>query len=1023
MEDQDVRKLARERLKLAAEQESQKFEETYLWLEQAMSIAFFQEVDPESIMLITHNLMRFSLQNHFAGINLKKAAIVLCLDSPDADIRILEEYAHYGITSYRTYISTMPLPDVQEKLRIAIMYFSQPSEDSAHYTMDVKEDLLKQVKLLKSEITERDLENLIKKMSQRFLVSMPQEWLAKAIEMYVRAQVEDSCQYTVFYDENAIDNKKYEHASMNIILAWADISKSTFLYRVARTVYRHGLVMKGVNATFVDPYSQNNTLIMVLRLHGRNGEDAREVADIPEFLRELTSIKYFHGFDTIDRKLVTAGVISGTMGNLLRTMGDFIHQHLVHMDSNLYSIEHIEEDLCRYPELIASFCHLFHYKFNPEMIDIERFKNLYNELVTSISKIDTGQEENDLRCKTVLKQMLNLINYALKTNFYRNNETTISFRLNPSYLDHLPFDRTIKFPELPYGIFFIRGLDCFGFQIRFKDLARGGLRTVFPEPTERIIFERNNIFSECYNLAYTQQKKNKDIPEGGAKATLFLNPYKRLDSELEIIKRELELSNISKNEIDSQLTKIYQDLKMECLFQAQRAFVEGLLVLCNCEPDGKLRARHIVDYWKKPEYLYLGPDENMYPEMITWIDTYSQRYNYKPGASFISSSLETGFNHKYYGVTSWGVTVCMEEVLKFVGIDPKKDVFTIKMTGGPDGDVAGNEMVNLHRFYSNTAKLLAVSDKSGIIFDPKGLDLSYMVKLFHEEKPVKYYPPDKLSEDGYLIDKSVKRNPTPLVQQTACFRKRNGKVVEDWLSGSELNYILQHAVHGVKADVFIPAGGRPRTLKESNLREFLDDKGTPTSKVIIEGANLYLTQQARHALERLGVLIVKDSSANKGGVICSSFEVLCVLALGSKNFVQNKNQLIIEVLERIRQCCSNEVKLLLSTHKNNGEFLTDISELISKRINHHKYEILDYLEDIQLSTDPNDPLIRCYLRYCLPTLRTKFLKNLMQEIPDNHKKAIIAAYIAAYTVYHRGLEWTPSIVEILPMILSSLEDE
>ena len=92
-----------------------------------------------------------------------------------------------------------------------------------------------------------------------------------------------------------------------------------------------------------------------------------------------------------------------------------------------------------------------------------------------------------------------------------------------------------------------------------------------------------------------------------------------------------------------------------------------------------------------------------------------------------------------------------------------------------------------------------------------------------------------------------------------------------------MNALLRNNVHQVKTDVFIPSGGRPRTLNETNIKEFLDESGKPTSRVIIEGANLYLTPKARERLEKLGIVLIKDSSANKTGVICSSFEVLCGL--------------------------------------------------------------------------------------------------------------------------------------------------
>src|SRR5262249_13853421 len=159
-----------------------------------------------------------------------------------------------------------------------------------------------------------------------------------------------------------------------------------------------------------------------------------------------------------------------------------------------------------------------------------KYADLRSAFVNDVNKLDTGQEDNDLRRKNILHTAMNMVHYTLKTNFYRMNYTAISFRLDPKYLDLIPFDRAPKFPELPYPIFFIRGMHFFGFHIRFKDLARGGLRTVYPEQTEAMVRERNTVFSECYNLALTQHKKNKDIPEGGAKAIIFLLPYSRLES-------------------------------------------------------------------------------------------------------------------------------------------------------------------------------------------------------------------------------------------------------------------------------------------------------------------------------------------------------------------------------------------------------------------------------------------------------------------------------------------------------------
>lgn len=1018
MADRDMIVSSHEQLLIAIQNESRKFQEYYVWLEKSMPQSFFDEVSQENTMLITHSLMGFHLQEYFSRIHLKRAAIVLCLNSADADLRILENYSMYGIKNYQAYISTTPppFPGVVSNLRIAIIYFTEAIETvEKPYPQESKEQLRALVKERNPDLTDEEFAKLISGINTRFLRSLPLDRLILALEMFFRAKTRDNCQYEIRYDE---DWEQTHSASMQIVLAWRNTPKHNFLYQVARTIHRHGLVMKRVNATYINPYSKQNILIMALWLHGSSGQAVWDVADIPDFLRELAAVKYFPFNDTIEQQLINKGMISGNQGNLLRAMCDFIHQTLVHIDPNLYTMQNVEEGLCRHPELTLKLCKAFKHKFDPDFVDLDKYSETRCLFLNDVSKLDTGQEDNDLRRKNILRMGMNMIHHTLKTNFYRMNYTAISFRLNPAYMEELPFDRTSKFPVLPYAVFFIRGMHFFGFHIRFKDLARGGVRTIYPDQQEAIARERNTVFFECYNLALTQNKKNKDIPEGGAKGVIFLLPYNRLESEALILQNELETSKIDTKEIEAKMQKFREEQKIEYLHQAQRSFIESLITIVNCDLDGTIRAKYIVDYWKKPEYIYLGPDENMHDEMIEWIAEFSKKYDYKPGSAFITSKPKIGINHKEYGVTSLGVNVYVERILHHIGIDPTKDLFTVKMSGGPDGDVAGNQILNLYKFYPNTAKLVAITDISGTIHDPEGLDLSDFANLFKQGRPLKYYPPHKLHEGGFLLDKNAKRVQTAYVQQTLCWRKKGGKLIEDWLSGSDMNSLLRNNVHQTKADIFIPGGGRPRTLNETNLNDFLDATGIPTSRAIVEGANLYITPKARQLLEKMGVLIVKDSSANKAGVICSSFEVLCGLTLKDDAFLAQKPQLVAEILERLKLCAWNEADLLLKTHIATGEPLTEISDKISERINQFSYQLLDYLEKAPLSADPQNPLVKTFLNYCLPTLRDKFCDSLMSQIPEHHKKAIIACHIAASLVYRRGLTWTPTIVDILPILLT-----
>ena len=118
----------------------------------------------------------------------------------------------------------------------------------------------------------------------------------------------------------------------------------------------------------------------------------------------------------------------------------------------------------------------------------------------------------------------------------------------------------------------------------------------------------------------------------------------------------------------------------------------------------------------------------------------------------------------------------------------------------------------------------------------------------------------------------------------------------------------------IVADAFIPAGGRPSTLNAGNWEQFLLADGvTPSAPLIVEGANLFVTADARAALfARAGVRIVKDSSANKCGVICSSFEIASSMLLDEDEFTRVKPAVVADVLVRLRGLAKQEARALVA---------------------------------------------------------------------------------------------------------------
>src|SRR5579883_424183 len=109
----------------AIKREERKFEEAYAWLEKHMPKGFFEELDQERMILVAYSLVSFNLQDCFSQIHLRNSAIVLCLDSPDADLRILRGYRMSGIRNYRAFVSNAPPPGNTTRLRVATIYFHE----------------------------------------------------------------------------------------------------------------------------------------------------------------------------------------------------------------------------------------------------------------------------------------------------------------------------------------------------------------------------------------------------------------------------------------------------------------------------------------------------------------------------------------------------------------------------------------------------------------------------------------------------------------------------------------------------------------------------------------------------------------------------------------------------------------------------------------------------------------------------------------------------------------------------------
>jgi glutamate dehydrogenase len=552
-----------------------------------------------------------------------------------------------------------------------------------------------------------------------------------------------------------------------------------------------------------------------------------------------------------------------------------------------------------------------------------------------------GREVAGERERTILRTFLAFNQAVTRTNFFIRNKRCLCFKIDPGVVQGR------EYPDRPFAVFFFVGREFVGFHIRFRDIARGGIRIV--KSGSRAEYEHNldTIFLENYNLAHTQQRKNKDIPEGGAKGTLLL----RLRNQDEV--REAFVS--------------YIDAMLDLLLPRQ----------------------DVLDLESRPDILFLGPDERT-AELMDWAALYAGRRKYRYWKAFTTGKSPTigGIPHDMYGMTTAGVHEYVLAVLEKLGL--KEETLTKVQTGGPDGDLGSNEIL------MSRDRTIAVVDGSGVLYDPQGLDRKELARLAGERVMVERFGRRHLSKAGFFVsvrDRDVRLPDGTLVPNGEGFR----------------NTFHLHPL--ATADLFVPCGGRPGAVNITNWRQLLDERGQPKYRVIVEGANLFITEDARLRLEEHGVVLIKDASSNKGGVTSSSLEVYASLALSEEEFRAHmvvgadgkvsafRKRYVEQILSTIRANARAEFELMWREHQESRIPLATLSNRISERIN----ATADAIAASELVRD--ERLRPKVLSLCTPPalLEVVGIEHILERVPKAYLDALVATTVATRFIYGRGL--------------------
>ena len=708
----------------------------------------------------------------------------------------------------------------------------------------------------------------------------------------------------------------------------------------------------------------------------RRGATLREDGELFRRLRRLLyNTQILATESAAYRDFVLTRVMSGEEASLVNAFIGFCHTNCAHNQPHRYTLEDVVRAFHSHPDMALRLVRLFEARFDPEIADREaRYAAELESVELEVASYNTGHRHLDDFRRTLFRTALVFVRRTLKTNFFVAEKHALAFRLDPAYLDDLGPTFTDDLPpQRPFRVTFFFGRSGLGYHIGFADIARGGWRTVFAKTRDDYVTVANRIFRENYVLAHTQHLKNKDIYEGGSKMVCVLHA------------RDVE----TRQQLDQRLHKL------------QWEFANAFLDVFVTE-GGRPKDARVVDYYGEEEPIELGPDENMHDEMIEAIAELSVRRGYVLGSG-IMSSKKVGINHKQYGVTSLGVVTFAEIAMREQGVDIRRDPFTVKLTGGPNGDVAGNGLrLLLERCPRASVKL--VVDGTAALFDPAGLDREALRKIVLRAD-ADAFDPARLSPGGFVLYRNARRTEGlrelyRRVEQTAAGPR------EDWVTLDEFHKEFDGLLFEVQADLFIPAGGRPETIDGDNWRRFLGPDGKPSARVIVEGANSFLTPEARLRLQEAGAVVLRDASANKCGVISSSYEIIGNLLFSADEFLEHKEAYVRDVLEILERRAADEASLILRRHREEGgkRSFTEISDAVSLEINANKARLFAFFQSRPELA--GRPLYRKALLAHLPRLvrENAAWRDRIDRLPPKYRSAILAAEIGAAMVYRHALE-------------------
>jgi glutamate dehydrogenase (NAD(P)+) len=215
-----------------------------------------------------------------------------------------------------------------------------------------------------------------------------------------------------------------------------------------------------------------------------------------------------------------------------------------------------------------------------------------------------------------------------------------------------------------------------------------------------------------------------------------------------------------------------------------------------------------------PEKDIPAPDVNTNAQVMAWfMDTYSMHMGFTVPGVVTGKPISLGGSEGRNEATARGTVFCVEEAAKHLQLDLKGATVVVQGFGNA-GSIAAQLMAE------KGSRILAVSDSTGGIHNPDGLDINRVLAWKGEHGTVVGFP--------------------------GSMEITNAQILE------------------IECDVLIPAA-LENQITAANA-------GKIKAKIVAEAANGPTTPEADEVLYKNGVFVIPDILCNAGGVTVSYFE-------------------------------------------------------------------------------------------------------------------------------------------------------